>query len=191
MKKLILTILLIALSVTVSDSRASALSPEEQVQWLIKTFGELPPEHHLTLEARKVFERVRATADKRADRDPRLLLIRAADEPWAICLKDGTIVLTEKSLEFCYKDADKAVGDSRTAFVMGHEMAHAFSVMPGFMKLETLSNIFSVSSIAFVILLISSVLFLPLSFDIMISELMSIFSNSVSFRIFLRVRYIP
>ena len=124
MKKLILTILLIALSVTVSDSRASALSPEEQVQWLIKTFGELPPEHHLTLEARKVFERVRATADKRADRDPRLLLIRAADEPWAICLKDGTIVLTEKSLEFCYKDADKAVGDSRTAFVMGHEMAH-------------------------------------------------------------------
>ncbi len=124
MKKLILTILLIALSVTVSDSRASALSPEEQIRWLLKNFGELPPEHHLVSRVHKVFERVRAAADKRADRDPRLLLIRAADEPWAICLKDGTIVLTEKGLEFCYKDADKTVGDSRTAFVMGHEMAH-------------------------------------------------------------------
>ena len=41
-----------------------------------------------------------------------------------MCLSNGTVILTQKGLEFCYQDTDEASGDSRLAFVLGHELAH-------------------------------------------------------------------
>ncbi len=72
----------------------------------------------------EVFKRVLAAADKRANRFPKLLILREADEPWAICLRDGTVLLTQKAMEFCYQGTDKTTGDARMAFLLGHELAH-------------------------------------------------------------------
>ncbi|MDM8552914.1 tetratricopeptide repeat protein [Desulfobacterales bacterium HSG2] len=125
MKKLIVTTLFIILFTTASA--AFAASPRDQVDLLVRAFGELTvKDEPLVSRVHKVFERVMAAADKRAGCDPKLLMIREADDPWALCLEDGTIVLTQKGLDICYKNVDKETGDSRVAFVLGHELAHLF-----------------------------------------------------------------
>jgi len=125
MKKLIVITLFIILFTTASAGIGFAVSPEEQIKWLIDLFGELTvTDEPLVSRVQDVFERVRAAADKRDSCDPKLLIIREADDPWALCLEDGAIVLTQKGLDICYKNVDKKTGDSRVAFVLGHELAH-------------------------------------------------------------------
>lgn len=125
MRKLIVTTLFIILSTTASAGIGFAVSLQDQVKLLIEAFGELTvKDEPLVARVHKVFERVRAAADKRANCDPKLLMIREADDPWALCLEDGTIVLTQEGLNICYKNVDLRTGDSRVAFVLGHELAH-------------------------------------------------------------------
>ncbi len=125
MKRWIATPLFIACLTTASAMAAFAASPMDQVKWLLEMFGELSPaDEPLVSRVREVFERVRAAADKRANCDPRLLIIRNANEPWALCLEDGTIVLTQQALDICHQHVDPETGDSRVAFVLGHELAH-------------------------------------------------------------------
>ncbi|MCP4106033.1 MAG: M48 family metalloprotease [Desulfobacteraceae bacterium] len=95
------------------------------IEWLLGIYGELSQEDHpLVLRAGNVFERVVAVADKCASRPPKLLIIRGAGNPWTMCLEDGTVILGQKGMEICYQGVDKATGDSRLAFVLGHELAH-------------------------------------------------------------------
>lgn len=102
-----------------------ALTSEEYVRWLVDIGGELSSEDCPRIESvRAVFERVRAAADKRANRPPKLLLIRETDDPWIMCLKDGTVVLTMKGIEICYSSGSESEGDDRLAFIIGHELAH-------------------------------------------------------------------
>lgn len=81
-------------------------------------------DHPLVPRVRDVFDRVLTAADKSHNRYPRLLIIRKTGRPWAMALKDGTVVLTQKAMEFCYQTKDKKNGDARMAFVLGHELAH-------------------------------------------------------------------
>lgn len=78
----------------------------------------------LISRAQDVFRRVKATADKKASRPPSLKISPGPDIPWAEAQKDGTIVLSTKALDVCYQDVDKKDGDSRVAFILGHELAH-------------------------------------------------------------------
>jgi tetratricopeptide (TPR) repeat protein len=71
-----------------------------------------------------VFERVKEVADKVASRRPRLFIIKTRSEPFAFALPDGSIVIHPKTLDICYTDVDKETGDQRTAFILGHELAH-------------------------------------------------------------------
>jgi tetratricopeptide (TPR) repeat protein len=97
---------------------------EEKIRWLINIQGELPLSHPLALRAKEVFKRVLAAADKRANCFPKLMMLSEAGNPWAVCLKDGTVVLTQQGLEICYQGVTEEMGDSRLAFVLGHELSH-------------------------------------------------------------------
>ncbi|MCP4111832.1 MAG: M48 family metalloprotease [Desulfobacteraceae bacterium] len=80
--------------------------------------------HPLVPRVQDVFDRVLRAADKRDNRYPKLMIIRKTGRPWAAALKDGTVILTQKAMEFCYQAEDQTIGDARTAFVLGHELAH-------------------------------------------------------------------
>ncbi len=94
--------------------------------WWKKNRGVLTEKDYpLVSDAHLVFERVLEAADKRANRFPReLIIIPGTGDPWAICLKDGNIVITRKCLQICYQGVDKNTGNARLAFVIGHELAH-------------------------------------------------------------------
>jgi tetratricopeptide (TPR) repeat protein len=95
------------------------------LQWYQKVYGSLAEsDHPLVAQAHEVFAHVAAAADKPGDRYPRLLIVPSKKDPWALCLKDGGIVLSQKALEFCYKGVPSSIGASRLAFVLGHEIAH-------------------------------------------------------------------
>lgn len=104
---------------------SNALSDQrELIVWLRSVYGELPPSHPLFQSACDIFKRVMAVADKRSARLPELMIIQEAKDPWALCLEDGTVILTQKALEICYQNVDEPTGCARLAFIFGHELAH-------------------------------------------------------------------
>ena len=106
-------------------SPCSAKSHKQDYTWFKKQYGELKEaDNPLVARAKAVFKRVATVADKRALRPPKLLVIPIVRDPWAASLRDGTILLNKKALERCYHHVGKRIGDSRLAFVIGHELAH-------------------------------------------------------------------
>jgi len=98
---------------------------KSSMEWYKKVYGSLSEsDHPLAAKAHEVFERVTAAADKPGDRYPKLLIIPTTSDPWALCLKDGGIVLSQTALEFCYHGVPEPIGSARLAFVLGHEIAH-------------------------------------------------------------------
>ncbi len=130
----------IAIIIGIVVSLGNAKTPNQNYHWCKTHYGELTAaEQPLVTRAKAVFDRVAAVADKRAQRPPRLLITPIASEPWAASLGDGTILLNRHGLERCYQNVDKPTGDSRLAFVIGHELAHL--VNDDFWHLESLNVI--------------------------------------------------
>lgn len=75
-------------------------------------------------KAKQVFEKVYAAADKRGSSFPRLIVIKEKGDPWALAIKDGSVILTEGALNLCYRGVPEDVGNARLAFLLGHELAH-------------------------------------------------------------------
>ncbi|MBF0345295.1 MAG: M48 family metalloprotease [Nitrospirae bacterium] len=102
-----------------SDSRDSST-------WWIKNHGGVidARDNPLVTRAERVFDKVVASADKRGNRLPRLFVIKAKGDPWALSLPDGGILLTEGALSICHSGVTSEEGDSRVAFIFGHELAH-------------------------------------------------------------------
>ncbi len=86
-----------------------------------KTAGKNDPRVARTFE---VFEQVKNAADKEADCTPRLFIIKTRLGTYALSLPDGGIIINPKTLDICYHGKDKTKGDSRLAFILGHELAH-------------------------------------------------------------------
>jgi len=70
-----------------------------------------------------IFERVRSVADKKANRYPELDIISQKGIR-AYAQEDGFIRITQDTIRFCYANVDKNIGNTRLAFIFGHEMAH-------------------------------------------------------------------
>lgn len=108
-------------------SRAEeAADPKAHVQFYIKNYGgevdrQADPQ---VARAYGIFERVRQVADNPGQRLPQLKVINSANDPWAIALPDGFIVLSRRAVEIAYRDASLSEGDARMAFILGHELAH-------------------------------------------------------------------
>jgi tetratricopeptide (TPR) repeat protein len=107
------------------ESRGQSALPTDHASWWIRTYGLVDAgANERVRRAHEVFERLAAAADKRANRMPRLVVIRTDGSPFAIALSDGTILLTEGGLRVCYRGVSEGKGHARLAFVLGHELAH-------------------------------------------------------------------
>jgi tetratricopeptide (TPR) repeat protein len=98
---------------------------KDQRQWWIDRYGQIDARSEpLVVRAEEIFNRVAAAADKMGNRWPKLVVIGGKGDPYALTLRDGTVILTLEGLKICYRDATQEVGDSRLAFLIGHELAH-------------------------------------------------------------------
>ncbi len=119
------TIVVATLLLLILPAFAFGSSPEDHKEYWINIHSALSEKDHpLVPRVRKVFDRVLAAADKRASHFPNLVILRQAGDPWALALRDGTVLLSQKGMEICYRAEDKNIGDARVAFVLGHELAH-------------------------------------------------------------------
>ncbi|MCV6636692.1 M48 family metalloprotease [Candidatus Albibeggiatoa sp. nov. NOAA] len=97
---------------------------KDNVQFYLEKYGRANPQNAYVQQAEIVFKRIVAVADRKHHRYPQLAIINSPADPWAIALPDGYIVIASKTLEICYKNVSKEVGDTRVAFILGHELAH-------------------------------------------------------------------
>jgi tetratricopeptide (TPR) repeat protein len=107
------------------SARAAATNEKDHASWWIQTYGladRADTEFLDRVEA--IFVRVAAAADKRANRLPTLVVLNAKGSPFAMALPDGSVLLTKGALEICYANQPAGLGDSRLAFLLGHELAH-------------------------------------------------------------------
>lgn len=97
-------------------------SSKDYAGWWIQSYGVVSSKDDpLVGRAEKIFEKVSSAADRRAIR---LVVIKGNGDPYAQVIKDGSIILTHGGLKICYKGVSIEKGDSRLAFVLGHEIAH-------------------------------------------------------------------
>ena len=104
----------------------SVEKPYHHIGFYIENFGgRVDPE---TLpHVYEVFTKVRATAEINDRNLPQLVVIKNLPGPPAFVLPDGNLVLAQKALDVIYKDIPLWEGNTRLAFVIGHELAHLAS----------------------------------------------------------------
>lgn len=125
MKNWFAPILLTCVSVMLVCPGASAEDMGKKEYWINK-YGEVKT-GRLYQRAHNIYNNILYAADRRIGVDPELHIIRNEGAPWAQSLADGSIILTNNALKFCYEGKSLENGDSRLAFVIGHEMAHQFN----------------------------------------------------------------
>lgn len=125
MKKIFYVLFIIFL-LTDTDTYSSEMQDMmHHRSWWIEKYGVVGEEiDPFAAWAERVFQRVSMASDKTGKSIPRLLIIKGKGRPWVTSIKDGSVILTHGALGVCYKGVSKENGDSRLAFVLGHELAH-------------------------------------------------------------------
>ncbi|MEO5351838.1 MAG: tetratricopeptide repeat protein [Magnetococcus sp. XQGC-1] len=104
---------------------AESTTVQDLFSLLEKKYGLIDPAADPRVaRVQQIFERVQDAADKRGSRMPRLNVLNKPDDPWAITLPDGNILLSIAAITLCYRNVSQTEGDARMAFVIGHELAH-------------------------------------------------------------------
>ena len=106
----------------VSDD-ANATS-KKHISWWIKKYGSIPSDNPYTQRIHDIFSNVLDAADKRGRYYPKLILLNDAEGHLSICIEDGTVIITQQAIDFCYNERKKEIGDAFIAFIIGHELAH-------------------------------------------------------------------
>ncbi len=139
-KYMVVTLTILICFITPQNVPAAKMSPRDSTKWLQDNYLELDAKDSpLVARAHQVFNRVNAAADKTSGKLPELLILNKSPGLYAAALPDGGIVLARKALEVCYANSNVKTGDSRLAFILGHELAHLAN--NDFRHLETLSEI--------------------------------------------------
>ena len=95
--------------------------PRATGAWWVQHHGTLASGATLAQRTRRVFRRMVQAADGQAAVRPRLLLLASPQEPVALALPDGSVMLNRTALELA---SGRGLGDEGLAFVIGHELAH-------------------------------------------------------------------
>jgi tetratricopeptide (TPR) repeat protein len=122
---ILLNLFVVIVFIAIASSNAFAEDRGKKEFWISK-YG-LVTESEYTDRAHEVFKRVLDASDRRTGVEPALYIIDYEGMPWAQSLADGSLILSKKGVEFCYNNQNPQDGDSRTAFVIGHELAHQFN----------------------------------------------------------------
>jgi Putative Zn-dependent protease, contains TPR repeats len=118
-------LLLLASALFALPSAAEQQHAKNEVAFYIDTYGEVRLEQDPEVaNAHRVFERVRAAADKNSKRLSKLVVVNSGVDPWAIALPAGHIVLSKQAVAICHQQVSLTEADARLAFVLGHELAH-------------------------------------------------------------------
>ncbi|OAD19021.1 TPR repeat-containing protein [Candidatus Thiomargarita nelsonii] len=118
-------LLLLLLIVLPLNSLASSL--KDQLDYYIDKYKLADSSDERVRRVHQVFKKVSTVAEKRYNRPPQLAIVKGLntpDEPLAMALPDGGIVLSKKAIDIIYENVSLAHGDTRAAFVLGHELAH-------------------------------------------------------------------
>jgi len=123
-----LSILILSISLALILLPFNTLAlPEDSVQFYLDHYGRADVNDKRVRRVHHIFEQVKRVADKRHHRLPQLAVVQgfnSPDDPLAIALPDGYIVLSKQAIDIMYKNVSLVQGDTRTAFVLGHELAH-------------------------------------------------------------------
>lgn len=106
-------------------SHGADSNPKNRIDFWQNNYDELTPSGDpLAARAHNIFDRVLNAAGRRPGVVPRLFIADVESNliPLAIAIPDGSIIISRKVLNICYKDP--SVGDDRLAFILGHEIAH-------------------------------------------------------------------
>ncbi|MCP4699166.1 MAG: hypothetical protein GY862_20285 [Gammaproteobacteria bacterium] len=120
---LLSAVLTLGLLCPVPSAVLAALN-KNSVGFYIEAYGRADPADAKIARTYKVFEKVRAAADKKLNRLPRLAIVRHSSDSGAVALPDDYIVLSSQTVKICYKGVSPQHGDARIAFILGHELAH-------------------------------------------------------------------
>jgi Putative Zn-dependent protease, contains TPR repeats len=122
-----MAVVLLVLLASANFAAAEVQPPQarDAVAFYIATYGEVGEAFDPQVKtAHRVFERVRAVADKTSKRLPKLVVVNSRADPWAIALPSGHIVLSKQAVALCHEQVSLAEAEARLAFVLGHELAH-------------------------------------------------------------------
>ena len=103
------------------------INPMNCVQYYINTYGQVDINDNNVSRVNTVFKRVLNVADKRHARLPGLVIVgnfNHPKSPLAIALPDNHIVLSKSAIDTMYDNVSQEEGDTRVAFVLGHELTH-------------------------------------------------------------------
>ena len=91
--------------------------PRDHAAFYIDTYHEVPAtDDPRAATAHRIFERVRAAADKsRKHPRPRLVVVGPEAAPWALALPDGTVVISQRALDICFEGTDPQGAEARSS----------------------------------------------------------------------------
>lgn len=119
---------LIIFAISAGSSRnlkkTSVASAKNYADYWIEKYGQADPKDPKIKKVYAIFEKVRDAADDKKNRSPKLKIVNSPDDPWAIALPDGNVILSAGAVRNCYRNVSESEGDARMAFVIGHELAH-------------------------------------------------------------------
>ncbi|KPA13556.1 TPR repeat-containing protein [Candidatus Magnetomorum sp. HK-1] len=115
-------IFFVVINLIIPNSNSFCSSKAMYGDWWIKTYGQITS-GKMVSRVITIFEKLSDVANKPGNIYPNLIIIKKNIDPCAFSLQDGSIILTKKAIDICYRRGIK-VGDSRIAFVLGHELAH-------------------------------------------------------------------
>jgi len=78
----------------------------------------------LVSRARKIHKRLVGSIGSQELKRSKLVVIDTDGYPWALALRDNSVVVTRGAVEKMYNESDLELGDARLAFVLGHELSH-------------------------------------------------------------------
>jgi len=99
-------------------------APADSAEFFVANYGLAKQTQPLIARAYQVFDRVKAAAALPGRQSPELRIVDSPADPWAQALPDGNIILSQGAVDVCYREAGAPIGDTRLAFVLGHELAH-------------------------------------------------------------------
>jgi len=124
MYKLMIILNFVWIFLFIQFAYGSQLSEKDFPQHYVETYHALTPKDNpLVSRAYDVFKQVKNAADKSYLTPPNVVILKKGAVPPTV-LKVGTILITQKTLELCYRGTKQSVGDARLSFIFGHELAH-------------------------------------------------------------------
>ena len=112
--------------VQVSLMAAVAQSPllgQKDIPWYVEQFVRAEFTSQVQ-RAHAIFDRLSAAADRSGSRYPEFAVLEGGDDPLAVALQGGGIVVNLRALQICYKAESLEKGHDRLAFVLAHELSH-------------------------------------------------------------------